>query len=194
MNTFTAPPTSKSQKRKSWLIALACIVLLSGLVYFNLNRLYVTYEYLFKLEHFSSGDKLYLVRPEHAFDLMRLVRPLTEDEIDKMDISDAEKAVLNLKIASGLKPYLLYTRDYITADAKHSFVAYYISHDVMHTMTMEKTLVLTNVFAIKPTKSSLNLYTSDSWGENTKIPKGYTYANDTYYIYPEFVKATFPSK
>ncbi|WP_158824730.1 hypothetical protein [Mucilaginibacter lacusdianchii] len=179
MQTFTEPK-GKPRKNKRWLLALTCIILLSGIVYFNFHRLWVTYNYLFKIEHFKPGDKLYLVYPKRGFTLMRLVRPLTETDVDKMQASDEDKALLKAQIDPYLKPCLILTNDYLTTDAKNHYAATFISHDIMYMMDMDKKLALTNAFTIKPAEGSLN---HDSYElANPYLPKGYTYANNIYYL------------
>jgi predicted cation transporter len=80
------------------------IVLAIGLlIYFNFNRLYAVYIYTFKTEKFDQGDKVYasnaLIDPKSKGTVaaLRMIRPMTEEEIKDIIMMSSDQRVRFLK-------------------------------------------------------------------------------------------------
>ncbi|WP_158824732.1 hypothetical protein [Mucilaginibacter lacusdianchii] len=181
MQTFTEPK-SKPRIYKGLIITISCLLLLSALIYFNLNKAYLAYYYVFEMPHLNTNDKLYVERSNVGYNLMKLIRPMTDTEIDEMYISDEEKADLKLKRDPSMEPYLYHVMDNVTAKSTKDAVAIYQSHEILNVMTDKHELVLINVFAVKPIKAALEI--PDFTFDRYKLPEGYTYASNVYYGHP----------
>lgn len=190
-NTSIKQPNSNRDKsRKKWLIgALSVTVALIVLLFINLNWVVVGYEYVFKFDHFSEGQKIYLPkrnpfnhnRPIQTVVLMKLIKPLNEREIDTMLISDRQKTILKAKIDPSAKPYLINAGDVVRCFDKSSLVGTYAGHDVERVMSNVNTLVFVNTYIIKPDTKALEVQNYHD------LPEGYTWANNNYYIAPVLV-------
>lgn len=187
-NTSTKQPNAKPNNgRKKWLIGGAIILLLI-VALLNFNWVVVGYEYAFKFDHFSQGQKIYLRKkapfnnhPIQAVVLMKLIKPLNEREIDTMLISERQKAILKAKIDPSAKPYLISTGDAVKDFDKTGFIGVYVDHNVERMMSNVNTPVFVNVYVIKPDSRALEVERYHD------LPTGYTWANDNYYIAPLFV-------
>lgn len=181
-------PNTKKNKFKAIIIGFSVILLLI-VAYFNQNLLYVTYAYLFKMDSFNKGDKVYTV--QHAgFHLSRLIRPITQNDIDTMQVSDTEKLRLQLSLDNSLKPYAIDVERYASAKGKTNYIGTYLEHRFLWTLADNKKRVLSNMIAVKVSEK-FPLY--EGYSDNEALPKGYTWADGNYYLYIEYVtnKETF---
>ena len=180
---------SKSKRHKSWLVSISIVILIFIIGYLNFNKVYVAYAYLFKIDHFNAGDKMY-ANQNGAIGLCRIIRPLTDADIDTMQVSDTEKLRLQLSLKDLPGPYFINVEDYVSTVEKSNYIGKYIGHEFLKTIATNKKMVIVNMLAFKPNAKAIG--TTDIIHE-FKLPHGYTWANNTYYLYADIVsnKETF---
>jgi hypothetical protein len=171
------------------------IVLAIGLlIYFNFNRLYAVYIYTFKTEKFDQGDKVYasnaLIDPKSKGTVaaLRMIRPMTEEEIKDIIMMSSDQRVRFLKVARNpnSKPYVTY------------FISYFDTKEIYKTKITVigeyETTLLTRLkfpnqektfyaafYALKPNKKIYRFQFSD-----VELPDGYTLADSLVYVDPFF--------
>ena len=129
---------------------------------------------------FSKGDSIY-VRHKNREILYRLVRPLKEHDIDTMNISDAEKQNLKLKLNPLAKPYLIGTGYSVSTTKDSRSVGQFIKeekftvHNAIKNNFYEATLYL-----IHPNKA--NLCVGQAYHKEPGPPEGYTWDNFNLYL------------
>ena len=173
---------ARKKKSKGLIIGVLIIFLIGIVAYFNFEIIYTVYHYTFKVDSFKTGDKMY-ANDHVAINLCRLIRPLTKDDIDTMQVSDTEKLRLQLNLDDSLKPYMINSGDYISTAGNSNYIGTYIQHEFATFAYQVKKRVYDNVFVIKPNNSMLEH--SDYGAE--AMPKGYTWANNAYYVWCDLV-------
>jgi len=187
MSTSSSPqPQGTVTKSKFWLISfaiLAVIVVIAAILTFTNERAKAYCVYAFKDDHFSKGDKMYSTLPPEKYRkapmslaLYRLIRPITEHDIDSIESDSEKKDSLKLKINPLLEPYLIETHDRTTIAPPSYFTGNYLGSGVQRIKYYDSPqITYTVVDAIVP--GSLSIDNSDP----TVPPEGYIWANNTYY-------------
>lgn len=184
-------PKPKKFRYYVLIISICFIALILCLSITSRNIIYVGYEYIFKMNHFSAGDNIYLKDFRKKKDgpikqligLERLIRPINKQDVDNMLISNEEKVKLKATLNPLLKTYLINTNSTITYHNSDEPVATYIKHCFLLSKAESSNhYVWVNEFAIAPMASNLTI--DDQ--ENYHLPAGYTWADTTYYIGPIF--------
>ncbi|NCD70787.1 hypothetical protein [Mucilaginibacter agri] len=181
--------SNPGKKNKGLLIGLIALIVLGGVALANFTSVKLTFEYLFQFDHFSSGDNVYIKSKffktdSASFKLCRLIRPMTEHDVDSLNLSSSAKAELKLKLNPSLKPYLISTHDEVAVGRKQHLIGTYISHEMLELRLQDQHAVL-NFYTIHPTEQALKI---DSYYlKYPDLPAGYTWANNTYYIAPMFL-------
>lgn len=180
-NTTKQPNAKPNNGRKKWLIGGAIILLAGILIAVNFTTVRIYYNYLFKAAHFNKGDKIYLQKiklPDGDYFrgamLYRMVKPLNEREIDTLEITDRQKAVLKAKIDASAKPYLFRTGQGVNIKGKSGFLGIYEGQQMC-------TLKLGNK-SFNGIFYKIDNFTPELAGR--LLPDGYTYADNVYYIEP----------
>ncbi|WP_216350985.1 hypothetical protein, partial [Mucilaginibacter polytrichastri] len=167
------------------------IIILVAVIAVNFTKVMLTSRYFFVYEHFNAGDNVYIKSgffrtDTSTFTLARLIRAQTERDIDSLNLSAEDKAELKLKINPTLQPYLIGTHDIIAVAKKTPLVGSYIKHETLY-MVNKKTHKKVPVifYAVHPTEQVLKI---DSYYlKYPDLPTGYTWADNTYYINPNWL-------
>ncbi|MCC8427224.1 hypothetical protein [Mucilaginibacter sp. UR6-11] len=129
------------KKSKTWIIALICLIVLGGgsfaWYWFNKPLFYAYYTDTFN-NPFKPGDKLYITDflvnktstkdfSRYNLPLYRSVRPMNDDEVDKMSISLADKILIK-KDMSSKKPYMVECGWAISTDSLCKYRSAFISN------------------------------------------------------------------
>jgi hypothetical protein len=129
---------------------------------------------------FSKGDSIYI---NHKFreTLYRLVRPLNEHDIDTMNITDAEKHDLKLKLNPLAKPYLIGTGYSVSTTKDSRSIGQFIKEEkfTVHN-AMKDNFYEANLFLIHPNKA--NLRVGQAYHKEPGPPEGYTWDNFNLYL------------
>ncbi|GAA4093210.1 hypothetical protein [Mucilaginibacter panaciglaebae] len=187
-----------SKKFKVSIIVIASICCIGYIASFNhsvKNLAYTGYYWLFKFDHFSSGDRVYASvncmnqTQFGALALFRLMRPLTLDELKLMDqFTEPNLHIDKRHINSNGKPILVRCDKYLLKEKmkiQHStYLGTYIKANYLAIAAIDgnhkNTTVNTIFFAIKPNPLVLANYEIN----NYTLPINYTWADSTLYIIP----------
>jgi hypothetical protein len=179
-------PIKKRSKLKGWIIILICLIVLCGgsFTWYKFNKpLFYAYYYELNYNPFKPGDKMYLqgflVDKNSAKDfsrynmnLYRMVRPLNDDEVDKMSVSMADKILIK-KDQSSKKPYMIECAWAISTDTlckyKSAFVSNYSTSKIANLSFGNGDYLPTVFFEIHPLRKAL---ISDS---PVEPPTGYAF-------------------
>jgi hypothetical protein len=189
-------PISKKFKVSIIVIgSICCIGYIASFKHSVRNLAYAGYYWLFKFDHFSSGDKVYASKSFMnqtqfgALGLFRLMRPLTSDQLEIMDqLTEPYLHIDKRHIDSNAKPILVRCDKYLVKEKmkiQHSaYIGDYIKSEYLPIAAMvnegQQGTVNTIFYAIKPnprilTNFEINRYT---------LPANYTWADSTFYIIP----------
>jgi hypothetical protein len=196
-----------NQTKKSKLlirsVCISLIVIAIGLlIYLNFNRLYAFYIYTFKTEKFDRGNKVYasnaLIDTKNKGTVvaaLRMIRPMTEEEVKDIIMMSSEQRMRFLKVARNpnLKPYVTYFNSYF--DTKE------ISKTKITVIGEYEATLLTRLkfpkheetfyaafYALKPNKKVYRDQLS-----SLEIPDGYTLADSLVYVDPFFASSKITS-
>ena len=129
---------------------------------------------------FNKGDSIYI---KHNFceTLYRLVRPLKEHDIDKMDISDTEKDALKLKLNPLAKSYLIVTGNCVSTTVNSKSIGQFIEQEklTIHNPN-NNTFHESTFYIVHPNKANLTI--GEPYSKEPGLPEGYTWANHNYYM------------
>lgn len=129
---------------------------------------------------FNKGDSIYI---SHKFceTLYRLVRPIVEQDIDTMKLSDADKNALKLKLNPLAKPYLIMTGNCVSTTAKSKSIGQYIEQEklTIHNPS-NNTFHESTFYIIHPNKENLTI--GESYYKEPGPSEGYIWANHNYYL------------
>ncbi|OKS84848.1 hypothetical protein [Mucilaginibacter polytrichastri] len=191
-------------KNKGLIIAIICIAIIGLIVSLNWHQLRAQY-HLLTGHQFKAGDKLYATPKIFEGDpknnsviLMRLVRPLTVADIDKMNINAAKKEVLKKNIDPQAQSYLIYggeSADYQRFNEAHTaFAGKYLGKAVLNFRNVtDKKLVPETFCIIEPNEDVM----IGKYLHLATIPENYTWADNTFYTFydsltdqelPKFIK------
>ncbi|QHS56067.1 hypothetical protein GWR56_11175 [Mucilaginibacter sp. 14171R-50] len=187
---------SKNSKLLLRSVYISLIVLAIGLlIYLNFQRLYAVYIYTFKTEGFERGDKVYASNAsigsknkETAIAALRMIRPMTEEEVKDIIMMSPDQRMLFLKVARNpnSKPYLTYLMSYFdTKEILKSKVTVLGEYQAalitrLKPLNQDK-LYYATFYALKPNKKIYRFEFS-----NTELPDGYTLADSLVYVDPFF--------
>lgn len=136
---------------------------------------------MFKAKHFSKGDKIYLQKTQttdgdyiRGVLLYRMIKPLNEREIDTLEITDRQKAILKAKINPTAQPYIFRTGQGVKIKDKSGFLGIYEGQQMCTAKFGDKNF---HYMYYK-----IDSFTPELSGR--ELPEGYTYADDVYYIEP----------
>jgi hypothetical protein len=189
-----------SKKIKVSIIVIASICFIGYIASFNdfVNDLeYTGYYWLFKFDHFSSGDKIYASgsfvddKKATAIPLYRIMRPLTSDELNDMD--EFKKSQLHINehnIDLNAKPIAVWCHKWLIKsgmEAQHSsFIGTYWGSNYLGIKGEDKNhnprILHTIFFAIKPNQRVFLDHGDEIYKE--ELPVNYTWADSTFYIIP----------
>ncbi|MCJ8208666.1 hypothetical protein MUY27_03035 [Mucilaginibacter sp. RS28] len=168
-------------------ILIAAIV---GTIVVNYDWLKAYYAYVFKYEHFHKQDNVFVKRVpgnEHTLTgilVCRLIKPLSEEEIDTMTTNKEEKTKLKLNLKKNfVGNYVITTNEYISEFAQSTPVGNYVDHVILKTKDDQNNWVWENFAIVQPVKKALE--DNDNYHPKTVLPSGYTYADSKYYVFPE---------
>lgn len=182
-------PIEQSQKngtftRKKVILAFtACAIAITIFVVNNYGYVFVQY-YKYLFAGFKPGDKVYLDeklidRKSHGTSIYRLVRPLTEKEIDAMYLFADETAKAKSYLNPGSKPYVCNVHVLISfqklRQQKSGLIGVFLSQHLLATKDLDEKDVTGLFYVIK-----LNNAVLDTLPE--PLPKGYTLADSLIYI------------
>ena len=197
------PP--KSSKKKLIILLITLIVLAGGtfgLYWSNKTYLDAYYDaYVFKQKiPVKHGDKMYMVNylvdtsssknyNHHNQGLYRLIRPLNGDEIDAMDLTLAEKAVIKNDLSSK-KPYMFESKWAISTDTlckyKSAFVSYYTDCKIANLYMGEGQYLPTLFFEVHPVRRAMIRIDYDD-----SLPSGYKFDdNYPFFLEPNYLSVT----
>lgn len=184
----------KNKKNKGWIIALILLLILASVGYglYLSNKLYLrayyqAYTYNRNHNSFKRGNKMYLVDflvdttsakkfARYNENLYRMIRPLNYDEIDAMDATLAEKALIK-KDLSSKKPYMFESAWAISTDSlckyKSAFISYYSDAKIADSYYGEGIYLPGLFYVVHPIRKAL-IRTSDI----DQLPSGYKYDDD----------------
>ncbi len=180
---------SKLSNRKfTWLIVLVITIIL-GVTGFIFKRDIKVKYYNLTNNHFKRGDKVYVDKEifgyEHNhYNFYRLIRPISQQDIEDMTIDKLEKSTLKNLIDPSLKPYLIRTEMSISSDTLNKYRSTYIGTYLYHKALNFKNydtgkLFEDNAYAIEPEQH----YTVTSISpDDDVLPKGYTWADKSMYL------------
>jgi hypothetical protein len=188
------PEMSKQPEAKSKRIAVwvGVIIILAALIFFNLNRIVVTYVYLFKTDSFKQGDKIYasdfiMHKPQELFGALKEIRPLTEKEARDTFFLDKDKKqdFIHKAQMDSLKPYVQNFSIYVNKEKLKkrgsAAIGTYLGTYIKHTKTTDGQDVLTVYYAIQP-----DLNVVDNEIGKFDLPPYYTFTNSVIYLPPLF--------
>ena len=200
-------PSAINQSKKSKLfLRTACIsiivLVIWLLIYFNFNRLYAVYIYTFKTEKFDPGDKVYasnaLIDTKSKGTVvaaLRMIRPMTEEEIKDIIMMSPDQRMRFLKVARNpsSKPYVTYFSSYFDTKEIYKTKITVLGEYEATLLTrlkfpnQEKTFHAA-FYALKPNKKIYRFQFS-----HAELPDGYTLADSLVYVDPFFAskKITF---
>ncbi|RYU85628.1 hypothetical protein EWM62_03755 [Mucilaginibacter terrigena] len=176
----------KSRKKSTIIISVTGIVLLiiAATAFYNWDYLQLYY-WNARYNKLNPGNKLY-ERPDWVkdtldVDLFRLIRPITDKDIDDQQLTELEKDIAKKVLISSTKTYLHRTSWHISADKliklKSAYIGTYQGSDIMDDFISGKTFTGL-YFIINPNEKVLG---KDKY-EFHKLPKGYTWANGPFYV------------
>lgn len=203
LNQSSEVNQSKKSKFLLRVVYISITVLAIGLlIYFNFNRLYAVYIYTFKTEKFDQGDKIYAsnaaINPrdkETVVAALRMIRPMTEEEIKDIIMMSPDQRMRFLKVARNhsSKPYLIYLMSYFDTKeilkSKVTVLGEYQAALITRLKPLNQgKLYYAAFYALKPNKKIYHFEFS-----NTELPDGYTLADSLVYVDPFFAtnKITF---
>jgi|GEM_PF-2791575 len=198
--------TEKKKSKKGWLIVIGAILIaLLAISFSNIkirNRIYLGYYYIFKFDHFSEGDDIYVSKSlfqnkqANAIPLFRLMRPLQPDELNKierysrLDINIDKDAAYNVNDSPVAIPcYKYFTVRKI--EAEHSaLIGSYIDCKTFNVFIDDKKQKkLKNIFySIIPNKAVVE----DEPIYFLNLPVNYTWVDSTLYVLPSDISNKNP--
>lgn len=186
---MSAQQKSIKKKLNVWIITLICLIVLGGgsFTWYWFNKpLFYAYYYDILHNPYKPGDKMYLkeflVNTASAKDfsrynmrIYRLARPLNSDEVDQMNISLAEKALIK-KDLSSKKPYMAECGWAISTDTlckyKSAFVSNYTESKIENAYFGDNEYMPMVFFAVHPIQKAL---IRESYAG---APSGYVFDNN----------------
>ncbi|MFD1255709.1 hypothetical protein ACFQ3S_02790 [Mucilaginibacter terrae] len=172
-------------KKNKILFPIISIIVLSVLGYYfrwHVNAFY----YNLTHNHFKMGDKMYasdeLFKDKNstAVFLYRIVRPLTEKDIDKLSIDDYEKILKKKTLNPTAKPYVINVNKYFAESdligVKSAYIGLYQGREVLDIKIGDQ-IVFSNFYKIEPYKKVFSDTNYDG-----ELPKNYTWTNNQLYI------------
>jgi hypothetical protein len=185
-NTTKQPNAKPNNGRKKWLIGGAIILLAGILIAVNFTTVKLYCAYVFKCPHFSKGDRIYLKKTKlpdgdyfRGLILFRMIKPLNEREIDTLEITDRQKAVLKAKIDPSAQPYLFETGQGVNIRDKSGFLGIYEGQRMCTARFGDK--------SFRYMFYKIDNFTPELAGR--ELPEGYTYADNIYYVEPFYLSA-----
>jgi len=185
-------PDKKSGFRKYRLLMILgiCVAIAIGLLLYN--RTYLALYYIdLKYNPFHVNDKLYAKKwyvnekskyGSYNLDLYRKIRPLNNDDIDAMNISLAEKALIKSNLSTSNKPALTECAWSISSDSlrkyKTACIGNYTGSEILDTK-FEKKYYPMLFFSITTNKQALVKEVNSSLNE---LPPGYVYDDGPFYV------------
>jgi len=182
-------------KRKTWIIAIVVILSIMTIIGFVFKRDISVKYYDLINNHFKRGDKVYMGKtildiPGGNVRWLRLIRPLTKEDIDVMTIAPAEKQSLINLLDPTLKPYLIQSNKKIENDSlfknKSAYLGKYLYHKTLdYHDDYHKIKFIDNFYAIEP--DYLGYIDESLKDDNNLLPKGFTWADNTLYFHARWV-------
>ncbi|MCO5936153.1 hypothetical protein NAF17_11455 [Mucilaginibacter sp. RB4R14] len=176
----------KGLKKSTIIIILTCITLLALAATAFFNWEYLRLYYLnARYNKLQAGNKLYEL-PYNAKDTMNvdlysLIRPITDKDIDDLQITELEKDIAKKALPTSKTTYLYVTPWHISANIlnklRSTYIGTYQGSDILDVFIDEKTFKGL-YFIIKPNKKAL---VKDDY-DYFKLPKGYTWADGPFYV------------
>lgn len=195
-NNINISTNSKKGGFKKYIIAIIGLCLTGAVIigYLNYNYLYMVHAYFFKLNNFNAGDQLYVSQQYYddkdvsVLGALRLIRPLTIADIEKMNISAEKKSHLRSITDKSLKTYACLMIGYFSLDSvsksRSGLIGTYIDKkivDVQYTDKSRKVLLPDVVYVIKPNE---NVFNRERFYYGGVIPENYTLADSNIYVTP----------
>lgn len=126
------------------------------------------------------SDELFNDKNSTAIGLYRIVRPLTEKDIDKLAINNYEKIIKKKSLDPQAKSYALDVDKYFSESdltaIKSAYIGLYQGREVLDIKIGDQT-VFSNFYKIEP----YNKVFSDTHYDG-ELPKNYTWADNQLYI------------
>jgi len=191
-STTNIIPDKKSgfRKYKVLMILGTCLAIAIGLLLYN--RTYLTLYYIdLKYNPFHVNDKLYANEwyinkkskyGSYNLDLYRKIRPLNNDDIDAMNISLAEKALIKSNLSTSNKPALTECAWSISSDSlrkyKTACIGNYTGSEIL-SIKIDKKYYPMLFFSITTNKKAL---LKKEYGSQNELPPGYVYDDGPFYV------------
>lgn len=129
---------------------------------------------------FNEGDSIY-IRHKYCETLYRLVRPLNEQDVDTMNISDAQKQDLKLKLNPLAKPYLISIGSCVSTKKESRSIGQFIKQEKLTIHNPVKDNFHESIFyIIHPNQA--NLDAGETYYKEPGPPEGYTWDNFNFYL------------
>lgn len=164
-------------KTKVWIIVTIVFLISIATGGFYYQNWIKAYYYDYTGNHFKPGDKVYR-RGKLTPYIYRMIRPITADDVDKLNISDNEKSISKQNLKSGeLK--MLQTDKNVNQDSLHTGedIGTFMSRQFIVKHFDGKSGVI-RYYAIKPNWKVIK--TVPSLADH--MPEGYIYADDKLYV------------
>ena len=167
---------SKPKTKKTWIAVIAILVVI-GLTALYYSSWIKAYYYDYTGNHFKPGDKVY-ARGKLSPYLYRIIRPITTDDIEKLNIDDDKKALAKQNLKNG-ELQTLQTDEIVDPNGLHTgdYIGTFISRQFIVKHFDGKTAVI-RYYAIKPNWRVISNVPSLA----DPMPNGYTYADDKLYV------------
>lgn len=190
MNNISKPnPKNKSLKKYISLFIGLVLIALGAVVWYNYPVIRLHYLNS-KYNPFKPGEKVYAadwlvneVSEYGAYNitLYELVRPMNADDIDKMNIGLAEKALIKSQLKSSDKPFLIDLGWQVSSDSlckyKSAFIGTYFDYKVLDEKS-DKEYHPMVYFNVKLNRRSL----FKAYPYHNQIPSGYVKVDGPFYI------------
>ncbi|MEZ2338316.1 hypothetical protein AB6735_21885 [Mucilaginibacter sp. RCC_168] len=188
----THQKNNRKGNAKAWIIG-ACAITIAIIGYLNFNYITIGYAYLFQCPHFDKGDKVYVSQSYfdnkrvNALGTLRLIRPITSQDIGPLGLTDKEVNDIKLSDATSLKPYVLPLTEVFDLDEvkkqKSGYIGTFIKSSLVYIEVLDGKYMLGIAYVIEPNKKVFTQYPND-YEHKYGIPKNYTFANKDIYLDP----------
>jgi hypothetical protein len=173
-NTINNPKENEYKSAGLW-IGLIAILLVIAILYVifipQIDSPTTNSEKLNLIDSYISDDSL------HSIKLYRLVKPLTEEEVDQMDIEEWQKILIKKNLNHSEKPHMMDSGFEISIDTLRKYRTAFVGA-IAEDFPDDYKNDYNALFPIKPNDKALvvaNIY-------NSAPPSGYSWIYDTYYI------------
>jgi|GEM_PF-5292219 len=198
--SLNKPKVSNTRKRKIILFlgTAAVAVTVGFFYYFNILGFYAAYIYVFKTDRFAPYSVVYLsdaIVNKGTGDgilVMRLIRPIRENEIENKLLYTEEDKITALRIAedNSFKPYLKNTSTFYNIKDmetnKHFTLGRYLDTKILPVNYSSSETHMATYYVTKPDNKYLK------YDVMPNLPVGYVYADSLVYIDPFFASPNSP--